>query len=67
VIRLTAVEPSPKSMRKDRVVIVDNGLEVIQWNGEDVKLSDKSKSRILAQQICKVDRMGRATLFEMGG
>ncbi|KAJ3414280.1 hypothetical protein HDV05_006809 [Chytridiales sp. JEL 0842] len=65
VIRLTGVEPSPRSLKSHEIIIIDNGLEVFQWNGDDVKALDKAKARMLAQYICKSDRMGRATLVEM--
>jgi hypothetical protein len=49
---LTLVAPSVHSFHSKRVLIIDTGKIIYQWNGKQSTLSDRSKARMFGQRLC---------------
>lgn len=66
VLDFQLVEPKFSSFDPRYCFIVDNGLEVYQWNGKKATLSDKMKCRMFAKKIVEIERPpGKAKFFEV--
>ena len=52
-IRVLEVETSVKSLRKDDVFVLDDGLTIYQWNGPSANKREKFKGLKLVQRLMK--------------
>ena len=57
------VEPVYTSLRSRNVFLIDSGLIVFQWNGQDSTLADRCKARMLAERILRYERPQSKTKF----
>ncbi|KAJ3331735.1 hypothetical protein HDU76_002350 [Blyttiomyces sp. JEL0837] len=64
-VRLRLCCPKWWVLDSEGVFVVDNGLEILQWNGVGSSLANRSKGRIICDSINANERVGRATIFEM--
>lgn len=55
-VKVTEVPLSHKSLNSGDVFIVDAGTELIQWNGKDAGVMEKSKAASLVQAIEGMNR-----------
>lgn len=53
-----------KSLKSESVFLVDNGLEIYQWNGANSTLNHQIKCRMLTDRINKSDRGSNAIVTE---
>ncbi|KAI9324576.1 hypothetical protein DFJ73DRAFT_915603 [Zopfochytrium polystomum] len=63
--KLTLVEPKALSLTSDHVYLVDGGMEIFLWNGNDAGLANRSHARIIADSINTTERVGRAIVVEI--
>lgn len=65
-VLLKLVAPELSSLGSNRVILIDAGLLLYQWNGKRSTLTDRMKCRLFAEKICRVERpTGKADLFEV--
>lgn len=61
-VRVSQVELSHKSLNKGDVFILDAGLKIYQWNGEQSSRAERAKGLEVVKQIRDEERGGRATI-----
>ncbi|KAJ3055681.1 hypothetical protein HK097_009729 [Rhizophlyctis rosea] len=59
------VEPKWWSLKTERVMIVDGGMELFLWTGKAGRLQHRAKGRIVAERIARLERGGRAPVTEL--
>ncbi|KAH9267803.1 hypothetical protein BASA83_009742 [Batrachochytrium salamandrivorans] len=59
------VQTTSKSLKSDRVLLLDWGLEIFQWNGSQSNLQHRAKCRIVCNRINTLERVGRAHVVEI--
>jgi len=65
-VRVSQVDMKLGSLNKGDVFLLDNGLELIQWNGDQSSAWERRKALTVVQSI-KDDRLGRAKLRVLDG
>ena len=52
-----------KSLEESRVFILDKGLQIFVWCGGKSRVNDRSKGRLVADRINKMERKNKAQLL----
>ena len=65
-LQLCLVEPACLALKSESVFLLDWGLEMFQWNGSKANLQHRTKCRIIADRINKLERVSRAHFIEIG-
>jgi len=65
-VRVTQVPLSSESLNQGDVFILDNGLELFQWNGENATIKEKRKAMDVVQSI-KAERNGKPHSIVLDG
>jgi hypothetical protein len=65
-VRVSQVGLSPDVLNHGDVFILDNGLEIIQWNGTDCGIAEKRKAQEVCQNI-REDRLGKPKVVVIDG
>lgn len=65
-VKVNQVELASESLNQGDVFILDNGLEIYQWNGTDGGVSEKRKANEVASQI-REERLGKPKITVLDG
>jgi len=66
VVRVQEVPLALSSLNEGDVFVLDNGLELIQWNGPEAAISEKRKGQEVLQNI-REERLGKARVEVLDG
>jgi len=66
IVRVQEVPLTLSSLNEGDVFVLDNGLELIQWNGPESAISEKRKGMEVVQNI-REDRLGKARVEVIEG
>lgn len=62
-VELTALPQDWRYLDSKNVYILDSGLTIFIWNGDDAKGVTKAKARLMGEKINKFERKGDANLY----
>jgi len=62
-VELTALPQDWRYLDSSNVYILDSGLTIFIWNGDDSKGVTKAKARLMGEKINKFERKGEANLY----
>jgi len=62
-VELTALPQDWRYLDSRNVYILDSGLTIFIWNGDDAKGVTKAKARLMGEKINKFERKGEANLY----
>lgn len=65
-VKVSQVELSSSVMNQGDVFILDNGLELFQWNGTDAAIAEKRKANEVTSQI-REERLGKPRITVLDG
>jgi len=66
IVRVQEVALALSSLNEGDVFVLDNGLELIQWNGPEAAISEKRKGMEVVQNI-REERLGKARVEVLDG
>lgn len=61
---LFLVEPSKESLKASGVYLIDEGLRLVQWNGNESSVSDRARCRFYANILVSSERPPGKAIFE---